>query len=167
QSPSTAKAMAFAVDGDWALPEYRTLTDTLDLGIAPLPLIPATGRRALPLIGGSFLMLQRDLGGADLARAVAFAAFLAAPDAQARLARDLGRLPASRQALRDPALLADPALTAAATLAASAPGLPPTKAARCALLGVDTWLPSLLKDTLDQAKIASAMQQEAEACVTR
>jgi ABC-type glycerol-3-phosphate transport system substrate-binding protein len=162
-----AGEVAFTVDGDWALPEYRTLTETLDLGVAPLPLIPATGRRALPLIGGSFLMLQRDLSGADLARATGFAAFLASPERQSRLARELGRLPASQQALGAPTLRADPALAAAADLAAAAPGLPPTKAARCALFGIDVWLPSLLKGTLNQAETATAMQQEAQACVTR
>jgi ABC-type glycerol-3-phosphate transport system substrate-binding protein len=162
-----AGEVAFAVDGDWALPEYRSLTATLDLGLAPLPVIPATGRRALPLIGGSFLMLQRDLGGADLARAAAFAAFLASPETQARLSRALGRLPASQKVLGDQSALGDPALAAAALLAANAPGLPPTRAARCALFGIDVWLPSLLKGTLDQAETATAMQQEATACVTR
>jgi ABC-type glycerol-3-phosphate transport system substrate-binding protein len=162
-----AGEVAFAVDGDWALPEYRTLTETLDLGIAPLPVIPATGRRALPVLGGSFLMFQRDLAGADRARAEAFAAFLASPATQARLAHDLGRLPASQKALGGQAALGDPALAVAATLAANAPGLPPTKAARCALFGIDVWLPSLLKGTLDQAETATAMQQEADACVTR
>lgn len=158
--------VAFAVDGDWALPEYRTLTDTLDLGIAPLPVVPATGRRALPPVSGSFLMFWRDLGGAELARAEAFAAFLAQPATQARLAGDLGRLPASRQALGD-AKITDPALSAAATMAAAAPGLPPTRAARCALFGIDVWLPSLLQGRLDQAETAANMQGEAEACVTR
>jgi ABC-type glycerol-3-phosphate transport system substrate-binding protein len=161
-----AGEVAFAIDGDWALPEYRTLTATLDLGVAALPVIPATGRRALPLIGGSFLMIQRDLGGADLGRAAVFAAFLASPETQARLAHDLGRLPASKKALADPAVMSDPVLAAAAAQAAGAPGLPPTKAARCALFGINVWLPSLLKGTLDQAETATAMQQEAEACVT-
>ncbi|MBX0330581.1 extracellular solute-binding protein [Oscillochloris sp. ZM17-4] len=162
-----AGEVAFAVDGDWALPEYRTLTETLDLGVAQMPLVPATGRRALPIIGGTFLMLQRDLAGADLGRALSFAAFLERPETQAGLARALGRLPASREALADPAIRADPALAAAAAMAAQAPGLPPTKAARCALFGVDVWLPSLLRGTLDQAEATSNMQREAEACVTR
>ncbi len=159
--------VAFAVDGDWALPEYRTLTETLDLGVAPLPVIPATGRRAVSLIGGNFLLFPRDLGGADLGRAAAFAAFLAAPEAQLRLARELGRLPASQHALGDSAVRANPALAAAAALASGAPGLPPTKVARCALFGMKVWLPNLLKGTLNQAETATAMQQEADACVTR
>jgi ABC-type glycerol-3-phosphate transport system substrate-binding protein len=159
--------VAFAIDGDWSLPEYRGLTDTLDLGIAPLPTVPATGRRALPVLGGSFLMLQRDLAGPELERARAFAAFLESPEAQARLASGLGRLPASQKALAAPAIAADPALAAAAAQSALAPGLPPTVAARCALFGIDVWLPSLLKGRLDLAETAAAMQGEAEACVTR
>ncbi|NNJ13137.1 extracellular solute-binding protein [Chloroflexales bacterium ZM16-3] len=159
--------VAFAVDGDWALPEYRTLTETLDLGVAPMPVVPATGQRALPVIGGTFLMLHRDLGGEDLARAKAFAAFLERPETQARLALALGRLPASRQVLDDPAIRSDPALTSAAAMAANAPGLPPTKASRCALFGIDVWLPSLLGGKLNQAETATNMQREAEACVTQ
>jgi arabinogalactan oligomer / maltooligosaccharide transport system substrate-binding protein len=159
--------VAFNVDGDWALPEYRTLTATLDLGIAPLPLVPATGRRALPLISGSFLMFQHDLSGADLTRAQAFATYLETPATQARLAHALGRLPASLKALDDPAIRADPALSTAASMATQAPGLPPTKAARCALFAIDTWLPSLLRATLNQAETAKHMQDEAKACVTR
>jgi ABC-type glycerol-3-phosphate transport system substrate-binding protein len=159
--------VAFAVDGDWALEEYRTLTDTLDLGVAALPVVPATGRPAAPPLGGSFLMLPRGLGGADLARARDALAFLGAAAAQSRLAAASGRLPAALAALASPAIGADPALAAAAALAARSPGLPPTKAARCALFGIDVWLPSLLKGRLDQAEAASAMQREAEACVTR
>ncbi|NTW01694.1 MAG: extracellular solute-binding protein, partial [Oscillochloris sp.] len=160
-------AVAFSIDGDWALPRYHTLTETLDLGIAAMPVVPATGRRALPMIGGSFLMFQHKLSGADLARAKAFAAFLKLPKTQAQLARELGRLPASLAALDDPAVRTDPALGTAASMAAAAPGLPPTKAARCALFGIDMWLPSLLESTLNQDETAAAMQSEAMACMAR
>ncbi|NTV65210.1 MAG: extracellular solute-binding protein, partial [Oscillochloris sp.] len=159
--------VAFAIDGDWSLAAYRALSETLDLGVAPLPVVPATGRRALPPLGGSFLMFQHDLAGDDLTRAKALATFLEQPTIQARLAHALGRLPASRQALNDPAIRVDPALAAAATMAGQAPGLPPTAAARCALFGIDVWLPSLLRGKLDQAATATAMQEEAEACITQ
>ncbi|EFO80207.1 extracellular solute-binding protein family 1 [Oscillochloris trichoides DG-6] len=155
------------VDGEWALSEYRSLTETLDLGIAPLPRIPATNQAALPLISGSFLMFARDLSRDDLKPAEELAHYLEQPTTQIELALALGRLPASMEALADPRLQADPGRAAAANQARQAPGLPPTKAARCALFGIDVWLPSLLKGNLDQAETAEAMQAEAEACVTQ
>lgn len=159
---------ALAIDGDWSLAAYRAVSDTLDLGIAPLPVVPATGRAAAPTLGGTYLMLASDLAGGPRASGLAFGAFLTRPATQARLARDLGRLPATLTALAAPVKpwAADPALAAAAAHASEAPGLPPTKAARCALYGIDVWLPSLL-GSLDLVDAPAAMQQEAEACLAR
>ncbi|WP_129632964.1 extracellular solute-binding protein [Candidatus Oscillochloris fontis] len=162
-----AGEVGLAIDGEWALSEYRSLTETLDLGIAPLPRIPATNQAALPLISGSFLMLADDVSQDDMPHIEALVHYLEQPATQIELALALGRLPASLEALDDPRLQADPALAAAASQARRAPGLPPTKAARCALFGIDVWLPSLLKGTLDQTETAEAMQAEAEACVTQ
>lgn len=156
---------AILLDGDWALEQYRAVSDTLDLGIAPLPVVPATGRPAAPLLGGDFLMLHRDLSGERLEQARELMAYLGAPERQADLAAAFGRLPADPEALAglDPA--ADPALAAVAVLAARSPGLPPTPAARCAVRGVDVWLRSLLTGVTDAAETATRMQREAEACL--
>ncbi len=160
---------ALSVDGDWSLAPYRAVSATLDLGIAPLPVVPATGRMAAPTLNGTYLMLSRALTGKPLAEGLAFGAFLAEPAQQARLATELGRLPATRSALVAPGSpwATDPALAAAATSAAEAPGLPPTVAVRCALDGIDLWLPSLLKGSLAPAKVPATMQREAEACLAR
>jgi arabinogalactan oligomer/maltooligosaccharide transport system substrate-binding protein len=55
---------AFALDGDWSLDHYRVYSDTLDMGIAALPTIPATGRTAVAPLGGIYLMYGRSLAGA-------------------------------------------------------------------------------------------------------
>lgn len=159
--------VALAIDGDWALAEYQTLTDTLELGIAPLPPVPGGVRRAAPLLGGSFLMLRKGLSGVDLKQAHAFADFLRGGEIQLRLARELRRLPASQAVLASPVLRDDPLLGPMASLAVTAPGLVPTRAARCALFGIDVWLPSMLNERFEQEEIAQRMQGEAEACVTR
>jgi arabinogalactan oligomer / maltooligosaccharide transport system substrate-binding protein len=158
---------AFAIDGDWTLERYRTLSDTLDLGIAPLPVVPATGRAATPPLGGSYLMLSADLAGEPLEHGLAFAAALSAPEAQAALARAGGGLPASAGGLALLDLAADPALAASAARAANAPGLPPTLAARCALYGIAVWLPGLHRGSLDPPSAPATMQREAEACLRR
>ncbi|MGQ9926259.1 MAG: sugar ABC transporter substrate-binding protein [Chloroflexaceae bacterium] len=156
---------AFAIDGDWALPRYRQVSDTLDLGIAPLPVVPATGRPAPGLLGGTYLLFQRDLSGKDLERARVFARWLLEPATQARIPATLARLPARTGALEAANVAADPLLAAMASGVAAAPGLPPTPAARCVLYAIDSWLPRLLDGASNQAETAAAMQAEAEQCL--
>lgn len=162
-----AGAVAMTVDGDWSLAAYRSVEPPLDLGIAPLPRVPATGRLAAPALGGSYLMFQRSLDGPQLEQARLFANFLADPDTQVRLARDLQRLPALRSTLAAPAVANDPALAAAALQAEAALGLPPTLGLRCALRAINAQLPALIAGQQSQEQVATAMQQSAERCVTR
>lgn len=158
---------AFAIDGDWAVPRYRQVGGALDLGIAPMPIVPATGRPALGPLGGVYLMVHRDLGGELLEQAYALAAWLADSPIQVQVAGSLKRLPARTGVLADPAVTSDAVLAAAAVGAGLAPGLPPTKTARCMLAGMNAWLPDLLKGTLDEHEAPKRMQQAAEDCMTR
>jgi ABC-type glycerol-3-phosphate transport system substrate-binding protein len=158
---------AFAIDGDWSLAGYRAYTDTLDLGIAPLPVVPATQQIAAPALGGVYLMYSRALDGQRHDQALALGRALAAPDAQARIARDLKLLPALRATLADPAVTGDPALSAAAAQAAGAPGLPPTGALRCAWDAIGAELAPVLLGQLDQADAAREMQASADTCVQK
>ena len=155
---------AMAIDGDWSLDAYRAVSDTLDLLIAPMPVVPATGRRAVGPLGGTYAMLGASLEGEALAQARSLIAFLAAPERQARIAAALHRLPARAAALADPAILADPALAAAAQSAADALGIPPTRAVRCAWQAIDNQLPTMLTGEQSQQDAATAMQRAAEAC---
>jgi maltose-binding protein MalE len=156
---------AFAIDGDWSLAGYRAYSETLDLGISPMPIVPATGRIAAGPLGGTYLMYGRSLDGARRAQALALGAALAQRGAQARIARELQRLPALRSALRDPAVAGDPVLAAAAAQAETALGLPQTKGLRCAWDAIKAELPPLLLGELDQADAAHNMQASAEACM--
>ncbi|PDW00298.1 hypothetical protein CJ255_20845 [Candidatus Viridilinea mediisalina] len=158
---------AFAIDGDWAWGQYAAISDTLELGVAPMPRVPATGLRALPPLGGSYLMLTSALTGPEQQQALAFAAMLAEPSAQVRLAQASGHLPASESALARIDLSADPYLRAAATQIASAPGLAPTQATHCALYGLAVWLPSLFSGRLALDEAPASMQRSAETCLQR
>lgn len=157
---------ALAIDGDWALDSYRNLTGTLDLGIAPLPLA-SNGRTAAAPLTGVYLMYGAALDGARLAQAEQLAATLADARWQARVARDLGMLPAMTSILADPAVTTDPALAAAASYAARAPGIPPTLAIRCAWDAVEIALPPFLLGQRTAAETATAMQRRATACITQ
>jgi maltose-binding protein MalE len=150
----------------WALPRYQAVSDTLDLGIVPLPRVPATGRAAAPVLNGTYLMLQRDLGGPALAAAQDLIEFVQSAAVQERIPAEMGRLPALSAALTDPAVRADPALAAAAALAQGAPAVPPSIATRCALFGISVWLPVTLDGRIELEEAPLRMQREAEACVT-
>ncbi|RMD73755.1 MAG: extracellular solute-binding protein [Chloroflexi bacterium] len=153
---------AYAIDGDWAWPTYRAISDTFQIGIAPLPAF--NGNPAQPLIGGSLLMRHRD-GQATPAEVAALAATLYQPEVQLRLSAALGRLPARRELLTDPSIQADPTRAAAATQAATAPGLPPTPAARCAIFGVESYLYSATTGDPPIKDAPARMQREALACL--
>lgn len=154
---------ALAIDGDWALDSYRGLTDTLELGIAPLPLTNRGTPATAPLTG-VYLMYGAALNGQRLAQAEALAATLREPAWQARIARDLGMLPASIASLSNPAVTDDPALAAAATYARNAPGIPPTRPIRCSWDAIEVELPPLLLGRRSAAETAAAMQRRAIAC---
>jgi ABC-type glycerol-3-phosphate transport system substrate-binding protein len=156
---------AFALDGDWQLEHYRAFSDTLELGIAALPAVPATGKAAVAPLGGVYLMYAKSLAGGRLKQALALGSARAQPPAQAQIIRQLGLLPALRSALSDPALSADPALAAAVPQAEQAPGLPPTIALHCAWRAIGNELASVLLGEKTPDDAAKAMQASAEACM--
>lgn len=160
--------VAMAIDGDWAFPMYNLPGAGLDLGIAPMPRVPATGRLAASAPNISYLMFLRTLNGEKLILAHTLAGYLATPNVQTRIARTVQRLPALRVALATPAITSDPLLAAAAAQADEAIGLPPTRALRCALRGIESQLESAFTNEheVDQQQILEAMQQTATACLS-
>jgi len=153
---------AYAIDGDWAWSTYQTISDTFQIGIAPLPTF--AGAPARPLIGGSLLMRHRD-GQATTDDITALLTVLYQPEVQLRLSEALGRLPVHRTLLTDPSIQSDPRRTVAAMHAATAPGLPPTPAARCAVFGIESYLYSATTGDLPLNDIPAKMQQAALACL--
>jgi len=153
---------AYAIDGDWAWSTYQTISDTFQIGIAPLPTF--AGAPARPLIGGSLLMRHRD-GQATTDDITALLTVLYQPEVQLRLSEALGRLPALGSLLSDPSIQSNPRRAVAAAHAATAPGLPPTPAARCAVFGIESYLYSATTGDLPLNDIPAKMQQAALACL--
>jgi maltose-binding protein MalE len=156
---------ALAVDGDWSLEMYRAYSETLDLGVAPMPRVDATGRRAAGPLGGLYLMYGAGLEGERLEHATDLGRLLARPELQVRVAQDLGALPALRGALGAPEVAGDPALAAAAISAEGAPGIPPLDELRCAWDAIESALPSAILGDLTPEEAAARMQELALACV--
>jgi arabinogalactan oligomer / maltooligosaccharide transport system substrate-binding protein len=156
---------ALAIDGDWALESYRSFSETLDLAIAPLPIVPATGQPAAPVLVGSYLLLPARAPDAALAWLRAFSFYLHDPERQVDIAQRLNRLPALQLAVDELDLADDPVLAAIAPQATAALGLPPTIAQRCALRAINRGLPSI-EGAQPIADISAAMQRDAETCAT-
>ncbi len=157
---------AFAIDGDWALQEYRSYSETLDLGYAALPTISANGRSALAPIDGVYLMHSTTLNGTRLAQGQQLGTALTQPLIQEQIASELGYLPALREALRSQTITNNPALMAAATNALAAPGIPPQAGLRCAWAAGEQVLPQLLLGELNAEQAATRLQSWAKACAT-
>lgn len=156
---------ALAIDGAWTLPDYRASAVGPQLAIAPLPRIPATDRQAAPPLGGTYLLFQRALNDERLEYARGFAAYLTSPAVQRQIVSTTRRLPALRATLTDPLLTEDELLAAAAVQAEAAPGLPPTRAFRCALYGIEVRIGAVLAGDLENDEATRAMQQDAEGCM--
>jgi ABC-type glycerol-3-phosphate transport system substrate-binding protein len=150
---------AFAIDGDWALSEYRSYTETLDLGIAPLPSI--NGRPALAPLEGVYLMYGKQLQGDDLDQAKILGQALASEATQRIITTRLGYLPIWRDLLHDPVVQSDPARAAAAQTALAAPGIPPLNGQRCAWEVGEGILPLFLLGDIDAEEAAARMQERA------
>lgn len=155
---------AYAIDGDWAWQTYQTISDTFQIGVAPLPAF--AGTPAQPLIGGSLLMRHR-AGQATTTDVTALLKTLYQPEVQLRLSAALVRLPALSSLLTDTSIQSDPRRAAAAVHAAIAPGLPPTPAARCAIFGVESYLYSVTIGDIALNEAPALMQREALACLRR
>ncbi len=170
QAIFAAGQAAFAIEGAWAIDMYRQVDQpdaALDLALAPLPQVPATGQTAAPLLSGSYLMWHRDLPADKRDSAQFLADYLTTPEVQERLVERLGVLPALRETLTAAVVADNEVLAVAAAQAEAAAPLPPTRAARCALHAIDMHIPLLLdKETeQDSEETASAMQQTAEQCL--
>ena len=161
----TQGGAAFNIDGNWAIDDYRQYTDTLDLGVARMPLVPGTGRIATPPLNGVYLMYGKALPAIRRPKAEALAQALLAPAGQAAIVRELRMLPAKMAALGAEAVQSDPVLSQAAAQLEGAVGLPATKAMRCAFRALQVVLPSVLLDEWTPEQAAQRMQADAVACV--
>lgn len=92
-----SKRAPYLITGDW---EINDLQDNFgkNLGIAPLPIVNATGKHATPLLGGRYLFVNSVAEGKKLEAAKKFIAFLSELPIQVRIATKLNRIPAVQEA---------------------------------------------------------------------
>jgi arabinogalactan oligomer/maltooligosaccharide transport system substrate-binding protein len=155
--------IAFAIDGDWAIKSYQNYTETLDLGIAPMPRVSATDIPAAGPLSGSYLLYSASLSGTRLEQATNLAKALLEPDTQVRLAQELGWIPAIRAVSADERLHDLPAITMAQIDQAS--GLPPSEALRCAYRAMEIIQPLVILEEVKVEDAGRLMQDRALKCL--
>jgi maltose-binding protein MalE len=157
--------VSYNIDGDWSLPVYRTYSETLPIEIAPLPIVPATGRAVNAPLGGTYLMFSSTISDEAFGQTQDLANFLTQTEQQIVIASKLERLPALAVALSAPQISQNPVLAAAAQQADRAPGIPPSIELRCSWNAIDLILPDLLTGNRDLEESISLMQRNAETCI--
>jgi maltose-binding protein MalE len=147
-----SKRALFHISGDWQLNDLRAAVGN-DLGIAPLPLLGATGQRLTPMKGGRFLYVNARAKGARLTAIRSFMDFLGSPPVQKRIGEQLASIPASTKVRQDPALQSSPLLKASIEAAAYARPMPAAVEMRAAWDGMRIMIQRALAgtETVDQA----------------
>ncbi len=159
---------AFLINGDWSISGY--LTDSvkakLDLGIAPLPQINATGDWPAPMVAGVYIMVGANVqGNADkLAAIKSFTDYLTSTPVQVDFAKTQIRLPSTTAANADPGITGDPVLSAESAALQHGKPQPVVPQMRCAFDAEKTPLQDIMSDKTTAAAAAKAMQDSYDTC---
>ncbi|HET7087550.1 MAG TPA: extracellular solute-binding protein [Anaerolineae bacterium] len=155
---------AMLINGDWSLGDYSNVLGD-QLGVAPIPLVTATGEYPAPYTSGKFFMIAQDVEGAQLEAILDFIQFTTSMDNQLRFTEKFRRLPALKAALDDPMIAGDPILAGSALQMENGTPMPVQAEMRC---NWDSMKPEMAKVLADEATpedAAVAMQAAAENCV--
>ncbi len=155
---------AYVIDGEWSLDDYRGAG--IELGIAPLPRVSATGSYPTPLTAGKFWLFNTNSSGPRLAAARRLVAFMTSAGSQQKWLEELGRLPSSRLAAQSEAAQKDRLLAAEILQLSKGHGISPAPAMFCVLQAMRPGLESVMADTASSTDGALKMQQDAEACLS-
>ena len=154
---------AYIIDGMWNLEQYTGLG--IDVGVAPLPVVSATGLKPAPMATGRYWFISEKTDGAALDAAARFVEFMTSPTAQRQWLAKMKRLPSDKEAAQSDLITADPTLTGAMSQLRIACGVPPALDMACAWRGIDAHLSEVLAGARTPENAAAAMQADAEACI--
>lgn len=92
-----AENAPFYIIGDWEISNLRSKLGK-DLGIAALPMVSESKKRMSPMLSGRFIFINKSAKGAKLDAVKKFIDFIISNKIQQRLATNLGRIPAIKEA---------------------------------------------------------------------
>lgn len=160
--------LAFLINGDWSISGYLTssVTSKLDLGIAPIPQVTATGDWPAPMLAGVYIMVATPtLSNPDkLAAVKGFTDYLTSKAVQLDFAKTQTRLPATTEATADPAITNDPVLSAETAALLHGMPQPVVPQMRCVFDAEIPPMKDIYADKTTAAAAAKAMQDSYDTC---
>lgn len=159
---------AMLINGDWSISGYLTDTvkDKLELGIAPMPKIDATGLYPAPMVAGTYLMVPaRTLDNQDkIAGIKLWADYLTSKDVQLDFSKTQNRLPALAEAGKDAAITGDPIQAGSIAQLEKGKPQPVVPQMRCVFDAEKTPLQDVLSGKTTPEKAAKDMQTSYDTC---
>jgi len=155
---------AMIINGDWSLGGYSEVLGD-KLGVAPIPMVKATGKYPAPYTSGKYFMLPKDLEGDKLAAARLFIDYVTSADVQLKQLTELKRLPGLKAVLDNEAITKDPILAGSALDMANGVPMPSVVEMRCNWDAMKPEMTLVLAGSEKPADAAKAMQAAADACV--
>ncbi len=164
----TTGAAPMIINGDWELGNYKDKLGD-NLGVAPLPMVTATGDWPAPYTAGAYWMVPSADQGDTLTVVLDFVKWSTNKDNQLEMVKQLSRLPANAEALADPLVTGDPLLAGAAEAVQKGTPQPTNLSMRCIFdalknIGMNE---VVLKGNSDIASVAKSAQDAAESCVAK
>ncbi len=154
---------AYIVDGRWNLDRY--IGSGLNIDVAALPVVSATGLRPAPMAATKNWFISAQSSGAQRDAALRFAAFMTSAHAQEAWLTRMGRLPADRETLDLARNNPDPLIAGAAQQLLYTTGLPPAQTMPCIWAAMSPALKDLMTGETTPDAAAKAMQTDAMRCV--
>lgn len=151
------KKAAMIINGDWYVDEAKKSLGE-KLGIAPLPIVSATGKAMTPMVSGRYLFLNKDLNGTKAEAVKKFLAFLTSKPIQVEMSSSLGRIPSLIEAQKDPTVIANPVIKSLIDAAANGKAMPPQIEMRAAWDGMRPVLQKMMNGEIEPDQAAGEMQ---------
>lgn len=147
------------INGDWVIPEFTTALGKETLGIAPLPVVSATGRPMTPMVSGRYLFLSNAMSPEKKAAVKKFVQYLTSIPVQIEVASLMNRIPAVKAALESPDVQALGDLKPIIDAAANGRAMPADEEMRAAWDSMRPALQKVMAGTLEPKDAARLMQQ--------
>jgi arabinogalactan oligomer/maltooligosaccharide transport system substrate-binding protein len=151
---------AMIVNGDWSLGDYRTALGA-NFGVAPLPVVSATGLRAAPYTAPKLFMIAEGVSGNVLAAVKSFITFATNEQNEIAIANEIARLPGRLSAQKASSIVSDPILTASAQAVAYGTPMPAVLEMRANWDAMKPEMAAVLSGSKTPAQAAADMQAAA------
>jgi maltose-binding protein MalE len=149
------------INGDWVVPEFIEGLGKENLGIAPLPVVSATGLPMTPMVSGRYLFLSAAMSPAKKAAVKKFVDHITGPKVQIEVATAMNRIPATVEAIESPLVQQLSDLKPLIDSAAHGRAMPPEAEMRTAWDSMRPGLQKVMAGSLEPAEAARLMQQSA------